>query len=191
MQFNLRKTLHATPIRHREEISSLLQTAVAANADCHVPCAGPPSNRSELARLNLKPALRPMGVPATTTGYTLVESNNGPVRLEDEACPWRCMLCLCCILILVGGGVGLAYGLRPSSSSSSSATVAAGPPPPPYVATPLWGRLSTRKVPSKRSARRSPPPPPPPPQRKSPPPPSAALPDSDLVLDILEHGTGE
>lgn len=190
MQFNLRRTLHATPVRHREEISSLLQTTVAANADCHVPCAGPASNRSDLARLNLKPAAQPLGIPAMpTTGYSLVESNNGPVRLTDGAYRWRCLLCLCCMLVLVGGGVGLAYGLRPSSSSSS-APVAAGPPPPPYVATPLWGRLSTRnigKIPGKRPVRRSAPPPP----RKSPPPPSAALPDSDLVLDILEHGTGE
>lgn len=201
MQFNLRKTLHVTPVRHREEVSSLLQTAVSANADCHVGCAGPPSTRSELARLNLKPALRPLGIPpaiaapSTSQGYALLGSNDGPARLETTS-RLGCGLCLCCILIVLGLGGVLAYGaLKPSKSSLIDDQVAAPPPPPPYEFVPLWGKLArsggSGKLVAKRPIRKSSPPPPLSRRRSPPPPPAAALPESELVLDILEHGTGE
>lgn len=198
MQFNLRKTLHATPVRHREEVSSLLQTTVSANADCHVGCAGPPSTRSELARLNLKPALRPLGIPpaiarpSTSQGYALLGSNDGPVRLPTNRL--GCGLCVCCILIVLClGGVLVYVALKPRTSLIDE-QVAAPPPPPPYEFVPIWGKLTksagSGKVIAKRPVRRSSPPPPLS-RRRSPPPPLAALPESQLVLDILEHGTGE
>jgi len=174
MQFDLRKTLHG--VRHREEVSSLLQTTVAANADCHVGCAGPPSTRSDLARLNLRPALRQMGIPTgvKTQPYTRLESNDGPARLP----PKRCGLCVCCILIVLGLIGALAYAaLKPPIDDP-----VASPPAPPYEFTPLWGKLSRSGGAGKGAARHSV-------RRAPPPPPPAAAPE--LELDILEHGTGE
>lgn len=200
MQFNLRRTLHSTPVRHREEVSSLLQTTVAANADCHVGCAGPRSTRSELVKLNLKPALRPMGIPtaiappSTNQDYAPLGSNDGPARLPATA-RLGCGLCVCCILIGLGLGGVFAYGaLKPKTSLIDK--VVAPPPPPPYEFVPLWGKLTrsggSGKLVAKRPIRKSSPPPPLSRRRSPPPPPpAAALPDSELVLDILEHGTGE
>jgi hypothetical protein len=200
MQFDLKRTLHSTPVRHREEVSSLLQTTVAANADCHVGCAGPPSTRSELAKLNLKPALRPMGIPSaiappsTSQGYALLGSNDGPVKLESTT-RLGCGLCVCCILIVLGLGGVFAYGALKPKTSLIDDKVVAPPPPPPYEFVPIWGKITrsagSGKLVAKRPTRHSSPPPPLSRRRSPPPPPLAAVPESELLLDILEHGTGE
>jgi len=190
LRFNLRSTL-ATNLRPKtEETSSLLRTHVHGSANANIPCAVPATAATNLSRLNLKPAVKPlfssMNVCATHSKYARLQTidESDPQQQQQQQQQGRqpslsnvwCRGPFWCILLTLGLVGALAYvswrgGSQPRRQQQRP------PPPPPPRTLPAGLRTITAKAkrapngkPAAIAPRRLPPPPPTPPPPASPPP---------------------
>ena len=122
LRFNLRSTLGSPSQLRAEEASSLLTTHVHESSNASVPCAV--QGGMELAKLNLRPAVRPMGRFAPTrVKYAQLDTEEQQPALSNNAgCRLGCCIaCLCLVAPLATAAAVLIHILH---------TVGHPPPPP-------------------------------------------------------------
>ena len=115
LRFNLRSTLAPLAQTRVEESSGLLSTPISACANASVPCALPSASRSaELARLNLRSAVCPLGGSVGTAAAVHARPARYAQLHDEDTRPsltpmWQrptCWICCVCIFLVLGTATG-------------------------------------------------------------------------------------